>query len=131
MKRKQFSAIFASAIVLVGIGTANMATAQPSGKLQTFVQRVCAPNQFEQILRTDFRRVRLSQQQRQAIENAYVSYFSWVVDNSGPNACFENGSIKPDWLARYTEYETAVRGTLNGRQLEQWNRNLDAILRRR
>ncbi|NJK49220.1 hypothetical protein HC931_14510 [Candidatus Gracilibacteria bacterium] len=131
MKRNQFSAIFAVAVVLVGVGTANIATAQPSGRFQNFVSRVCVPAQFEEILRTDFRDIPLNQQQKQTIEDAYVSYFSWVMDNSGPNACFENGSIKPAWVTKYAKYEAVVRTTLNRRQLAQWDQNVEATFRGR
>lgn len=136
MKRNTVIGVLISAIVLSTAGSATLATAQ-TRKTRTpdiignLSRRVCAPAPFDEILKTDFRGIRLNQRQNDAIRQAHQSYLNWVIDNSGANACFENGAIKAPWLGEYSQYEAVVRQTLNQRQLRQWERNVQAILRSR
>lgn len=131
MKRNQFSAIFATVIVLAAVGAADIATAQSSQNKRTAIERVCNPDSFERIRQTDFRGINLSRRQQRTVQNAYQSFLTWVTDNVAVNKCFENGTVTQPFLTKYTDYEVAVRKTLNKRQLEQWDRNVNAILRSR
>lgn len=135
MKRNKLVGVLVGAIVLTGLGT-NIATAQNRNTrtpdiIGNLSRRVCNPAPFDEILKTDFRGIRLNQRQNDAIQQAHQSYLNWVIDNSGPNACFQNGTIKAPWLGEYGQYEAVVRQTLNQRQLRQWERNVKAILRAR
>jgi hypothetical protein len=135
MKRNQFVALFAGALVLTGLG-ANIAEAQTRNTrtpdvIENLAVRVCNPDSFDAVLRTDFRGIRLNQRQNDAILEAYQSYLNWVLDSPSPTPCFENGTIKSAWLNRYLQYEITVRQTLNQRQMRQWDRNVQAILRGR
>ncbi|MEA5507346.1 hypothetical protein VB735_30490 [Halotia wernerae UHCC 0503] len=137
MKRNQLIGVLVGAIVLSTVGTASIATAQIRSTrtpniIGNLAVRVCNPNSFDAILRTDFRGIRLNQRQNDTIQQAYQDYLNWVLDDPRPTPCFENGTIKNAWLLEYGRYETTVRRTLDQRQLRQWDRNVvQAILRSR
>lgn len=135
MKRIQLIAMFTGAIVLTSLGNANIAEAQ-SRKAPNIIEnlavRVCNPISFDEILKTDFRGIQLNQRQNETILQSYNSYLNWGLDNLGQNTCFKNGTIQANWLREYyRRYEAVVRQTLNQRQLQQWDRNVQASLRSR
>ncbi|KAM3097721.1 hypothetical protein ACKFKG_07465 [Phormidesmis sp. 146-35] len=130
MKRNQFPAIFAVAVVLVGIGTTAIASANLSPNEQIAVERLCNPGSFTSLLNKDFRGVNLSTRQSRLIQNAYQSYVAWYMKNMGDNKCWDNneGVLTAPFVGKYAEYEAVVRKTLNPRQLTRWDKNIRDIL---
>jgi hypothetical protein len=132
MKRNQFSAIFAVAVVLVGVGTATIASADNlSPNERIAVQRLCNPGSFTSLLNTDFRGVRLNERQSRSIQSAYESYVSWFMRNmSATNRCWDSneGVLTAPFVGKYAEYEAVVRNTLSRRQLARWEQNIRNIL---
>jgi hypothetical protein len=136
MQRHKLIAILVTAFVVSTAGSADLATAQTRdnqvpGIIDNLARRICVSEPFDGLLRTEFRDIRLNRQQNDTILQAHQSRLNWILDNAGSNACFENGTIQDAWMNQYMEYEAVVRRTLNRRQLQQWNRNVQAILRAR
>lgn len=145
MKRNQFTVIFAGVLLLTGLGSVNIATAQSLPVPQGLLLRICVPSTFDQILQTDLQDVNLSQRQQRRIEAAYNDFLAWSIENMGGTTsgikcftptegvsdkqCFQTGAIAQPYVTKYLKYETAVRQTLNRRQAERWDRNMDAIRR--
>jgi hypothetical protein len=142
MKRNQLTTVLVSMIILTTVGTANIATAQKPAKkppniIGNMVTRVCNPPPFGDILKTDFRGIKIDPVKQAAIEEAYQDYQNWVLDRwSQPKSnfknCFNKGEINSEWVGEYMNlYESTVRNNLTKRQFEQFTRNNQEAMRKR
>ncbi len=138
MKSRFLMPIIATAILLTGFASSNVASAQnlPPGSQhipQEMIDRLCKPGNFDWALRNHYKGIRLTSQQRSQLRPVYENYRKEVREymKSNNNVCldFNNKLItfSKEIFDIFTRYSLTANEILTKQQSVQWTKNVNAL----